>query len=257
MQIHGALPSRRTISPGRAAFLAVLVVFQPALFAEGDPPSDPISARVLESFREHGHYVDAPGYPKDHPYWKELQWYRDQGAAVRPALMYLLTDEYRGDYGKMSDVVMALKTAPGDQTKLLDFLRSELAEQPDPRSDDYYLLVNAALPVFSAYGNRSDLNLIRQYQADDDVRVRVNVKRHIEKLEERLAEQSNNPLRQRRTTEGKANETEPGSKAPSEDVPASTADGAEGAGHNWALWSAGCVLVVALVVFFVSRRQNP
>jgi hypothetical protein len=242
-----------------ASFNGVVLAFilQTALLFGGDPPSDPISARVLESFREHGHYVDAPGYPKDHPYWKELQWYRDQGAAVRPALMYLLTDEYRGDYGRMSDVVMALKTAPGDQTQLLDFLRSELAEQPDPRSDDYYLLVNAALPVFSTYGNRSDLNLIRQYEADDDVRVRVNVKRHIEKLEERLAEKSNNPLRQRRTSEGKANETEPGSKAPSEGVPASTADGAEGAGLNWALWSAGCVLVVAIAVLFVSRRHKP
>lgn len=28
-------------------------------------------------------------------------------------------------------------------------------------------------------------------------------------------------------------------------------------GPNWALWSTGCVLVVALVVFFVSRRHNP
>lgn len=247
----------RKKSIARSACIALTLVFQPALFAEGEPPNDPISLRVIEFTREHGHYVDAPGYPKDHPYWEDLQWYRGQGAAVRPALMYLLTDEYRGDYGKMSDIVITLKNAPGDQTKLLDFLRSELAEQPDPRSDDYYLLVNAALPVFSAYGNRSDLKLIRQYQADDDVRVRVNVKRHIEKLEERLAEKSNNPLRQRRTSEGKANGTEPGSKAPSEDVPASTADGAEGAGHNWALWSAGCVLVVALVVFFVSRRHNP
>lgn len=100
-------------------------------------------------------------------------------------------------------------------------------------------------------------NLIRQYQADADIRVRVNVKRHIEKLEERLAEKSNNPLRRRRTSEGKANATEPGSKTPSEDVSASTADGAEGAGHNWALWSAECVLVVALVVFFVLRRHKP
>jgi hypothetical protein len=242
-----------------ASFNGVVSAFilQTALLVGGDPPSDPISARVLESFREHGHYVDAPGYPKDHPYWEDLQWYRDQGAAVRPALMYLLTDEYRGDYGRMSDVVMALKTAPGDQTQLLEFLRSELAEQPEPRPDDYYLLVNAALPVFSTYGNREHLDLIRQYEADGDVRVRVNVRRHVGKLEERLAEKASNPGRQPRAPERQENETEPRRKAPSGDVPASTVDGAEGAGFNWPLWSAGCVLVVAIAGYFVSRRYKP
>jgi len=195
-------------------------------------------------------------YPKDHPYWEDLQWYRDQGAAVRPALMYLLTDEYRGDYGKMSDIVITLKNAPGDQMKLLDFLRSELAEQPKPRPDDYYLLVNAALPVFSAYGNRVDLELIRQYEADDDVRVRVNVRRQMEKLEKRLAAKSIDPVRRPRGTEGHENETEPGGEVPTPEVPASTADGTESGGLNWALWSAGCVLVVALVVYFVSRHRN-
>lgn len=247
------------IMKSTASFNGVVSAFilQTALLVGGDPPSDPISARVLESFREHGHYVDAPGYPTDHPYWDELQWYRDQGAAVRPALMYLLTDEYRGDYGRMSDVVMALKTAPGDQTKLLDFLRSELAQQPEPRPDNYYMLVNSALPVFSTYGNREDLDLIRQYEADDDVRLRVNVGRHIEKLEERLANEASKPVRQPKAPQRQDNEVEPGNKAPSGGVPASNVDGVEGGGVNWALWTAGCVLVLALAVFFVSRRHKP
>ncbi len=226
-------------------------------FTWGEPPSDPVSSRVLQFTREHGHYVDAPGYPKDHTYWEDLQWYRAQGAAVRPALMYLLTDEYRGDYGKMSDIVTALRSAPGDQTELLEFLRSELAQQPEPRPDNYYMLVNSALPVFSAYGNRGDLDLIRQYEADDDVRVRVNVGRHIENLEERLSNEGSNPVREPRASDRQENDAEAGSKVPSGGVPAFKLDDAEGGGLNWALWSAGCVLVVAIAVFFVSRRHKP
>jgi hypothetical protein len=240
----------------RAASIAAVVVLHPAILAGGEPPNDPVSLRTLEFVREHGHYMDGVRFPKDHPYWKELQWYRDQGEAVRPALMYLLTDEYRGHYRKMADEVLALEHAPGDQTELLDFVRAELAKRPEPRPEGYCTFLSAAMSALSKHGNRDDLTLIQEFQSDEDVRLRVSANIHGQNLEMRLAEQSKEPERQRRDAEGRDNVEGPrGDTLPAEHL-GTSADGGDRAGMKWAIFGAGGLLVVAFAVYCALRRRG-
>jgi hypothetical protein len=243
-------------SIARSACIAIVVVLSPAFLAGGEPPNDPVSLRTIEFIRVHGHYMDGVRFPKDHPYWKELQWYRDQGAAVRPALMYLLTDEYRDNYGKMADVVSSLEYAPGDQTKLLDFLRTELAKRPEPRPDRYNLFLVCGFSALSTHGNQHDLTMIQGFRADGDLRVRLSADRHSKNLETRLTEQSKEPERQRHDAEGGDNGERPRGNALPAEHSGPDADDVGKAGMKWAIFGAGGLLVVAFVVYFTLRRRG-
>ena len=229
------------------------MIFQSPLWADSEPPNDPVSLRVFEFIREDGHYVDIPLYPKHHPYWQNLQWFRDQGDAVRPALMYLLTEEYRGNYSKMSDMVSTLANAPGDQTKVLDFVRSELAEQPEARPDDYSLFLSCAMSALSAHGDRNDLILIQGFESDDDVLVRLSAERHARNLAKRLAEGQTRPLRSPVERDDR--------EAPRTDPPAAerseaASDAGAQIGSRYAVWCAAVILLVALFIYFAVRHRG-
>lgn len=244
-------------SIAKCAFIALaLAILQPEACAEVESPRDPVSTRVLEFYGKYGHHVDAPMYPKDHSYWSDLQWYRDKGSAVRPALMYLLTTEYRADYEKMSDVVSALATAPGDQNALLEFVRSELAKQPKTRPSGYSSFLARAMSVLSRYGDSSDLPLIEAFELDDDPRVRLSAESQARNFAKRMAERPDGPERPPRNPEERDRRESARTDPPAAEGSESDSDGDGQIRSRYAVWCAAGILLVALLIYVAVRHRG-
>jgi hypothetical protein len=137
------------------------------------PHLSDLDRQVMAMFNEHGHYSEPPGYPKGDPDWDRLQWYRDLGDKVRPGLMYLLTVDYKGDYHKMTNAINGLRTAPGDPSELLIYVRANLpgmSEGEDADGKQGY--IQSCLGVLGESGTPDDMELIRIFQTHPDYLVR-------------------------------------------------------------------------------------
>lgn len=222
------------------------------------PPDDPVSTRVIAFFREHGHQIDPPTNDPAAPYWKELKWYQEQGEAARPALMFLLTDEYSDQFGKMSDVLSALLNAPGDQTEVLRFTRQELNSIPEDCKDGLPSFINVSLRALAKLGDEGDLDLIARFKNYPDPTVRSSAFRQHQNLEKKLSDVTNPPSPGPQPhDQGPKPEGETASKEPKSSLTAASASDRELNASNWKIliiFAALGVIVLGLIAFARRRR---
>lgn len=240
-------------------FLGVICMLGicPLTMAAESAPKDAVSTRVLSFFREHGHYVDAPEHDADSSYWIELKWYRAQGEGVRPALMYLMTVEYGGQFAKMADTLNALLNAPGDQAEVLRFVRTELRSLYEEGNEEASSFVNVSLRALAKYGDGGDLSLIEQFKDFPDPTVRSSAFRQYQNLKKSVEDQQKRPkpFLDSDGAEGSATGRDrPDSASPdgTSSSPPSQADG-----PSWIAWGllvAGFALIVGIVGYLRSKR---
>jgi hypothetical protein len=145
--------------------------------------------RVIAFYMEHGHYTDHPGYPEEHQYWKDLKWFYAQKEKVRPALMYLLEHEYKGQWEKMSNTMNGLETRPGNKNDLVNYIRRSLPQFVDNREKEAGRYLNKSIRLLSKYGDSSDLPLLEKFLNIEGVIEQFHVKENIQKLKDRLAKE--------------------------------------------------------------------
>lgn len=168
-------------------FILLLFFFSALTLRAEEVRLTELDEKVIEVFDEYGHGWEPVRYPKEHPYWKELQWYRDQGDKVRPGLMYLLTETYKGDFTKMSKVVAGLETTPGDPSDVLNYTRIHLpvmldTEQAYGKSG----YIQSCLHVLSKFGGPEDMRLINLFLDYHDVTVRSTAMTQAKNLQDRI-----------------------------------------------------------------------
>ncbi len=145
--------------------------------------------RVIAFYMEHGHYTDHPGYPEEHQYWKDLKWFYAQKEKVRPALMYLLEHEYKGQWEKMSNTMNGLETRPGNKNDLVNYIRRSLPQFVDNREKEAGRYLNKSIRLLSKYGDSSDLPLLEKFLNIEGIIEQFHVKENIQKLKDRLAKE--------------------------------------------------------------------
>ena len=145
--------------------------------------------KIIAFYREHGHYTDHPGYPENHKYWEELRWFRAQGIKVRPGLVYLLENEYKGQWEKMSDVMSGLSQASGDKSDLVGHIRKNLPDLigNEERQKDGY--VHKSIRFLAQYGNATDLPLLEKFLNVEGELPQFHIRKSIQKLKTRLAKE--------------------------------------------------------------------
>ena len=167
--------------------------------------------KVVDFYKEHGHYTDHPGYPEGHQYWKDLAWFREQGDKVRLGLMYLLEHEYKNQWEKMSDVMCGLSHASGDKSDLIEHIRKNLPNLIGDEEGEKHGYKHTSIRFLAQYGNATDIPLLEKFLDAEGILPQAHVKASIKKLKNRLAKEKEisviHPNRSRRHSENSAQAT--------------------------------------------------
>jgi hypothetical protein len=154
--------------------ILVILFFSSLLhLGAGEEQLSELDKEIIKFFREEEIGTGATDYPDLKTYYEKLDWYRDQGQKARPALMYLLTEFYEGDFHNMSRTMKALFTMDGDRSDILDYVRNKLPEidglEDTPGKSGY---IQVSLLVLGKFGTQEDMELTRAFLNHPDVLVR-------------------------------------------------------------------------------------
>lgn len=154
--------------------LVLLILPIGFLFAgDGNEDLSDYDKKIVSMFKKYGHHDEIPMYPKDHPYWGELIWFKKQGEKVRPALMHLLRYDYANDIKKKSSVISALVNAKGDQSDILEYARNEIKLIDEKKTEEGMTgFIQTLLSVLSSHGDTKDLDEINRFSSHDNVLIR-------------------------------------------------------------------------------------
>lgn len=169
--------------------LIVVCVFCSALGAAKDENElTNYDHKVIEQFKKYGHMSGGVGYPEGHQYWEDLKWFYAQKEKVRPALMYLLEHEYKGQWEKMSDVMNGLgNREQEDQSDLVAHIRKNLPKLIDNEDRQKNRYKHKSIRFIVEYGDASDLPLLEKFLNVEGELPKFHVKKNIQKLKDRLA----------------------------------------------------------------------
>jgi hypothetical protein len=132
-----------------------------------------LDKEIIKFFREGEIGADGADYPDLETYHEKLSWYWGQGQKARPALMYLLTEVYEGDFANMSRAMDALWSMDGDRADILAYVRERLPNLRDPEKlQGKYGHIQVSLGVLGRFGYPVDMELIRSFLNHPDVLVR-------------------------------------------------------------------------------------
>lgn len=175
-----------------ATFILIIAcAFFPALEeAKGEHELTDYDRRVIDFAKKHGHYTDHPGYPEGHQYWRDLVWFHNAGDKVIPGLMYLLENEYKGQWNKMRDVISTLGNRHRkDRSDLLRHIRKNLpqfVEEVNTHNGGY---IYTSLRCLSQHGDASDIPLMEKFAKIGNEIEKLHTRQDIQKLKDRLAKE--------------------------------------------------------------------
>lgn len=142
------------------------------LRAGGEKLSE-LDKEIIKLFREGEIGTGGVDYPDLETYHEKLKWYWGQGQKARPALMYLLTEVYEGDFSNMSRAMDALCSMDGDRADILAYARERLPKLTGPENmQGKYGHIQVSLGVLGRFGYPVDMELIRAFLNHPDVLVR-------------------------------------------------------------------------------------
>jgi hypothetical protein len=168
--------------------ILVILFFSSLLhLGAGEEQLSELDKEIIKLFREGEIGTGGTDYPDLKTYYEKLDWYRDQGQKARPALMYLLTEVYEGDYPNMARTMGALFSMDGDRADVLAYVRERLPKMKDIEVASRHIgYIRASLRVLAKFGSPADMELIHSFLDHPDVLVRSGAMTQQRNLQSRI-----------------------------------------------------------------------
>lgn len=171
----------------KTILFGILVFSSLPAFGAGEKQLSELDKEIIGFFREEEIGTGGIDYPDLKTYYEKLDWYWGQGQKARPALMYLLTEIYEGDFPNMARTIAALSKMDGDRSDILSYVRERLPKMTDIEVTSTHIgYIGASLRVLAKYGQPSDMELIRSFLNHPDVVVRSGAMTEQRNLQSRI-----------------------------------------------------------------------